>query len=135
MSSVGKPASRKSSSKYIMPGRTRTRPISMRFRRDTPARILLEIRKRYASYLDEPEVLEEWQGSELERKISSSLKPGDWLRHLREAHGLTQEELGHDLGGVSGSRISDWESHRRSVSKAMAKKLSNIFNVSPERFI
>lgn len=107
----------------------------MRFRRDTPARILLEIRKRYAHYLDEPEALEEWRGSELERQISGSLKPGDWLRHLREAHGLTQEELGHELGGVSGSRVSDWEYHRRSVSKAMAKRLSVIFSVPLERFI
>jgi predicted transcriptional regulator len=107
----------------------------MQFRRDTPERIILEIRKRYASYLADQDVPEEWHGSELEQKISAGLKPGDWLRHLREAHGMTQEELGRDLGGVSGSRISDWESHRRSVSKAMAKRLSNIFNVSSERFI
>lgn len=107
----------------------------MQFRRDTPDRIILEIRKRYASYLADQDALEEWNGSELEQKISAGLKPGDWLRHLREAQGLTQEELGRELGGVSGSRVSDWESHRRSVSKAMAKKLSNIFNVSPDRFI
>src|SRR5690242_18411814 len=102
MSSVGKSANKKSSSKFTTSGRTRTHPISMRFRRDTPNRILLEIRKRYASYLADQQVLEEWEGSELEQKISAGLKPGDWLRHLREAHGLTQEELGVDLGGVSG---------------------------------
>src|SRR2546423_11732191 len=97
MSSVGKSASRKSSSKFTTPGRIRTRPISMRFRQDTPTRILLEIRNRYASYLDDQEILEKWEGSELERKISAGLKPGDWLRHLREAPGLTQEKLGRDL--------------------------------------
>jgi DNA-binding transcriptional regulator YiaG len=107
----------------------------MRFRRDTPARVLFEIRKRYASYLADQDPLEEWPGSDLERTISAGLKPGDWLRHLREAHGLTQEELGQELGGVGGSRVSDWESCRRSVSKAMAKRLSSIFNVSPGRFI
>lgn len=95
----------------------------------------MEIRKRYASYLAQEDSLEEWQGSEQEKNISSGLKPGDWLRHLREAHSLTQEELGRDLGGISGSRVSDWEGHRRSISKAMAKKLSGIFNVSPDRFI
>lgn len=113
----------------------KTRHISIRFRRDTPARVLLEFRKRYASYLADKDTAEKWQGSELEKRISAGLKPGDWIRHLRRAHGLTQEELGNELGGVGGRRISDWEMHRRPLNKAMAKRLSGIFRVSPERFI
>lgn len=135
MSSVGKSASNKLSSKSITPGRTKTLPINLRFRRDTPGRILTEVRKRYASYLVDEDALEDWTTSDLNQKILNSMKPGDWLGHLREAHGLTQEELGRQLGKVSGSRVSDWEANRRAVSKAMAKKLSGMFNVSPDRFI
>ncbi len=135
MSSVGKSASSKSSSKSITPGRTKALPINLRFRQDTPGRILIEARKRYASYLVDGDPLEDWHRTDLHGKITASLKPGDWLCHLREANGLTQEELGRQLGKVSGSRISDWEGNRRAVSKAMAKKLSSIFGVSPDRFI
>ena len=135
MSSVGKSARNKLSSKSISQGRTKARPINLRFRRDTPGRILVEARKPYASYLIDEDVLEDWIETDLHRKISKSLKPGGWLSHLRDAHNLTQEELGRQLGRVSGSRISDWEANRRAVSKGMAKKLAGIFNVSPDRFI
>lgn len=135
MSSVGKSASSKSSSKSITQGRIKTPPINLRFRRDTPGRILMEARKRYASYLEDEDPLVDWHTTDLHGKIVASMKPGDWLFHLREANALTQEELGKKLGKVSGSRISDWEGNRRTVSKAMAKKMSSIFGVSPDRFI
>ncbi len=135
MSSVGKYAKNKSLSKSITPGRTKTRPTNLRFRQDTPGRILIEARQRYASYLVEDDALVDWHTTDLHKKIAASLTPGDWLCHLREANGLTQEVLGQKLGNVSGSRISDWEANRRAVSKAMAKKLSSIFSVSPDRFI
>jgi|SRR5690606_7031727 len=135
MSSVGKPAKNKSPSKSTMLGRTKTRPISLRFRQDMPGRILIEARKRYASYLMDENPLEDWRSTDQHEKTIGSLTPGDWIFHLREANGLAQGELGRKLGKVSGSRISDWEANRRAVSKAMAKKLSLIFNVSPDRFI
>lgn len=135
MSFVGKSIKSRSPSKSTIPGRTKTRPISLRFRQDTPSRILVEARKRYASYLMEEDPLEDWHSTEQHGSIMASLSPGDWLCHLRKANGLTQEDLGLKLGKVAGSRISDWEGNRRSVSKAVAKKLSLIFNVSPERFI
>jgi DNA-binding transcriptional regulator YiaG len=135
MSSVGKRASGNSRSKSISPGRTRTLRTSLRFRSDTPRRILLEARKRYKTYLLDDDALEDWNGSDLRKSVEQGMTPGDWLRHLREAHGLTQEELGGRLGRVGGNRVSDWEGNRRSVSKTMAKRLSGIFRVSPDRFI
>jgi transcriptional regulator with XRE-family HTH domain len=60
--------------------------------------------------------------------------PGSWLSGLRDAHGWTQRELGERMGGVSPSRISDWEHGRRSVSKAQAKLLGQLFHVEPHRF-
>ena len=47
---------------------------------------------------------------------------------------MTQTELGEKLG-VSKQVISDMEHERRSISKAMAKELAKIFNVSVDRFI
>ncbi|GEM_PF-421903 len=135
MSSVGKSGRSKSSSKSITQARTKTRPINLRFRQDTPGRILIEARKRFASYLMDEDPLVDWHTTELHGMIMASMKPGDWLCHLREANDLTQEELGLKLGKVSGSRISDWEGNRRAVSKAVAKKLAALFGVSPDRFI
>jgi ribosome-binding protein aMBF1 (putative translation factor) len=135
MSSVGKSVNSKSSLKSTTRGRIKTPPINLRFRRDTPGRILIEVRKRYASYLVEDDPLMDWHTTDLHEKIVTSMKPGDWVFHLRDANGLTQEELGQKLGNVSGSRISDWEGNRRAVSKSIAKKLSALFGVSSERFI
>ena len=47
---------------------------------------------------------------------------------------MTQAELGEKLG-ASKQVFSDMEHGRRSISKAMAKELSKIFDVSVERFI
>lgn len=35
------------------------------------------------------------------------------IRYYRESNGLTQEELGRDLGGVSSSTIANWERGRQ----------------------
>lgn len=111
------------------------RPINVPFKRTTPNRILTEVRRRYAQYLVEADEATPWEGSDLQHEIESRMKPGDWIFHLRDGGNMTQEELGRKLGGVSGSRVSDWEANRRAVSKAMAKKLSKVLGVSAEHFI
>lgn len=68
---------------------------------------------------------------ELEQKIT----PGENLRVYRENLGFTQEELGKRLGGIPRQHISDMERGKRAISKNMAKKFSQIFHVSVERFI
>jgi DNA-binding XRE family transcriptional regulator len=69
------------------------------------------------------------------KKIKAQTTPGDNMRIYRENHGLTQEKLGELLGGIPRQHISNMEKGTRSISINTAKKLSNIFKVSVEKFI
>jgi len=73
--------------------------------------------------------------TELHKKVAATMTPGLWVRHLREAHGLSQAQLGEKMGDVKASRISDWETSQRAVSKAAAKGLAKLFSVPVERFL
>lgn len=67
--------------------------------------------------------------------IKKTISPGDALRIYRQNLGLTQAELGQKLGKFTRQKISDMENNKRSISKAVAKKLSEIFDVQVERFL
>lgn len=69
------------------------------------------------------------------KDIDKATTPGDSIRIYRENIGLTQEELGKQLGNFSRQNISDMEHGRRSISKETAKKLSKLFNVPIDRFL
>jgi HTH-type transcriptional regulator / antitoxin HipB len=76
--------------------------------------------------------------TDFHKKVAARLTPGKSLKHLREAHGLSQSELGALVGEkqpVRASRISDWENDFRAISKPVAKKFAAIFQVSVDRFI
>jgi HTH-type transcriptional regulator / antitoxin HigA len=62
-----------------------------------------------------------------------SMKSNGMLLHLMEAKGMKQEEL----VGVIGSRgvVSEIVNGKRSISKAQAKILGELFHVSPSLFI
>jgi transcriptional regulator with XRE-family HTH domain len=62
------------------------------------------------------------------------MKPGDYLRNFREAHGMTQKDLAEEIG-VRVNYLSDLETGQRAISGMKAKKLAAIFNVSPAVFI
>lgn len=119
-----------------MPVATKTRPIKMTFRPGTPRRVLQDVRRRYAHYLVELEdKAVPYYETDLHKKVSATMTPGLWLKHLREAHSLSQAELGEKMGGVKASRISDWENNQRTVSKDAAKSLAKLFGVTTDRFI
>lgn len=67
--------------------------------------------------------------------IKKTISPGDTLRIYRQNLGLTQTELGQKIGKFTRQKISDMENNKRSISKAVAKKLSKIFDVPIERFL
>ncbi len=69
------------------------------------------------------------------RSIKSGMTPGNNLRIYRENHGLTQARLGEMLGGVPRQHISNMEREVRSISLRTARKLAEIFKISPEKFI
>ncbi len=69
------------------------------------------------------------------KKITAEMKPGDHMRVYRETRGLTQDQLGKKLGGISRHHISDMENSRRPIGKHVAKKLADLFNTSVEKFL
>ena len=69
------------------------------------------------------------------QSVKSGMTPGDNLRVYRENHGLTQARLGELLGGVPRQHISNMEREVRSISLKTARKLAEIFQVSPGKFI
>ena len=60
--------------------------------------------------------------------------PGRNLKNYRTIYGLTQAVLAEKLGVLT-HHVSEMENGKRAISKAMALKLSEIFEVSPDRFI
>ena len=73
--------------------------------------------------------------SEWFKNISKKITPGAVVRTYRENLGITQQQLAEKVGIGNSSYISDVEHGRRTVSKNLAKKFSEIFNVSLEMFI
>ena len=69
------------------------------------------------------------------KEVKNSTTPGETIKIYRENLGLTQAELGKKLGKFSRQKISDMERGVRSISKEVAKKLSQLFEVSADRFI
>lgn len=69
------------------------------------------------------------------KSISASTTPGERVKIYRENNSLTQTQLGEMLGKFTRQNISDIERGTRGISKEVARKLSDIFNVSVERFI
>lgn len=64
-----------------------------------------------------------------------SMTPGKYMRIYRDNAGLTQEELGHKLGGLSRHYVSDLEAGTRTISKAVAKTLAELFKQPVSRFL
>jgi plasmid maintenance system antidote protein VapI len=91
---------------------------------------------RYSRYMVRPSDEEyiEWEKTDLAGELDKELTPGVLLKHLREAHNLSQAALGEKIA-VSAKRISDFENGQGGISKEIAKQLSHIFNVSAARFI
>ncbi len=88
----------------------------------------LEMIKQNEEYIEVTE-------SDWYKETADITTPGDAMRIYRKNHQLTQEELGKKLGNVPRQIISNMEGGKRSISLAIAKKLSVIFNVSASRFL
>ena len=69
------------------------------------------------------------------QQMQKQITPGDVLRIYRENRGMTQADLAEKLGKLTRQKISDMEHNRHSISKEIARKLSQIFEVPAERFL
>jgi DNA-binding XRE family transcriptional regulator len=108
--------------------------LNLKFRRSTPARVLREVRNRYAQYIDDSEELVDYGKTELHEQISSSMSPGLKLRELRIVTGRTLQALADEIG-VTPQRVHAYEAGTYGISKAIAKKLAAVFGVSVSTFI
>jgi DNA-binding XRE family transcriptional regulator len=68
------------------------------------------------------------------KKQEAKRDPGFNLKFYRVLHKFTQAELAKKVEALP-HHISAMETGKRAISKAMALKLSELFNVSPDRFI
>jgi DNA-binding XRE family transcriptional regulator len=113
----------------------KTRPINIQFRPRTPARVIHSVKKQFSNYIIESnDEYENWFDTDLHKEIAASMKPGDYLRNFREAHGMTQKDLAEKIG-VRVNYISDMETGQRPISRITAIKLGEIFNVQAGAFI
>jgi len=111
------------------------RMLNVKFRRNTPSRILRDIHSRYAEYIDDDdEVMIDYGKTDLHKEIAASMTPGEKLRELRLATGMTLKAVGDKIG-VTFQRVNEYESGRYGISKTIAKKLAALFGVSPALFI
>jgi antitoxin component HigA of HigAB toxin-antitoxin module len=107
----------------------------LRFRSRTPARIIKHIEREYADYLiNGDDELVDLSTTEWYKRMEKKMTPGKMLKTLREVREFSQARLG-EMTGTPASRISDYETGQRAISKEVAKKLAAIFNVSPAVFI
>ena len=106
---------------------------------EIPARLLSVLNEEYGGQVrlskDKGDELVDIFETEWYRSVKSGMTPGDNLRIYRENHGLTQARLGEMLGGVPRQHISTMEREVRSISLKTARKLAEIFRVSPDKFI
>jgi len=84
---------------------------------------------------DPDEELVEICESDWYRSIRPTISPGENVRAYRELHKMTQKELGERLGNLSRQNISNIENGHRPISKAVAKRLAEVFDVSIEKFL
>jgi DNA-binding XRE family transcriptional regulator len=69
------------------------------------------------------------------KRTKARLTPGKRLRIYRQNLKLTQAALGKQLGGIPKQFVSNMENDIRPISKKMALKLADIFEVSVAKFI
>jgi DNA-binding XRE family transcriptional regulator len=84
---------------------------------------------------DDDDELVEITESDWYRSIKATMSPGRNVRVYRELHGMTQAALGAKLGSFSRQNVSNMENGHRPISKAVAKRLAELFDVSVEKFI
>jgi len=108
--------------------------ITIKFKTRTPARVISTIKKQYADYIDDDDELVDIATTDWYKQMEKVMTPGKKVKTLREVQNITQVKLG-ELVGVPTARISDFETGQRAISKAVAKKLGDLFGVSPAIFI
>ena len=105
---------------------------------DIPKYLLKQLEDKYGKrfkVLKEDE--NEWVDiteTEWYQNMKEKMTPGKTIRVYRDNMGLTQEQLGEELG-KSRRKISDYENGHRGISKKFALELSAFFKVPVHNFL
>ena len=117
----------------------KTPSIELKIKGEISPKLISVLEEEFGSEL----LLQEEQGDQIVdifetdwyAQVKSKMTPGDNLKIYRENRGWTQSQLGEMLDGVPRQNISNMERGIRSISKKTAQKLSQLFRVSPAKFI
>ncbi len=115
-----------------------TKKILFEIKGDIPSDVMGYLKKKFGqniAVMDDEEELVNIFDTTWYKEISSSTTPGEALKIYRENFGLSQTELGKKIGKFTRQKISDIEKGKRNISKEVAKRLSQIFDIPVDRFI
>ena len=113
--------------------------IEIKIKGEIPLKILKVLKSEYGRELkirkDKNDKLINITKTDWYKKIREEVSPSINFKIYRTNHGITQEKMGILLGGIPRQHISNMEKGIRPISKKTAKRLSEIFGVSVEKFI
>jgi DNA-binding XRE family transcriptional regulator len=117
----------------------KTPHISIKIRGDIPPRLIDVLKHEYGDRVhlvrDPGDQLVDVFKTDWYKHAKASLTPGKRLRIYRQIFKMTQSTLGSKLGSLPRQFISNMETGIRPISKKMALKLADIFEVSVDKFI
>jgi len=117
----------------------KTRHISVQIKGDIPPKLLDVLRGEYGERVhlvdESDDQLMDVFKTDWYKRTKARLTPGKNLRIYRQNMKMTQAVLGKKLGGLPKQYISNMENGIRPISKNMALKLADIFEVSVAKFI
>ncbi|MDR1469743.1 MAG: helix-turn-helix domain-containing protein [Spirochaetaceae bacterium] len=111
-------------------------PIEFTVRGEIPGKYLKLLKEDFGSALSLFEEGETMPATEMDwyRKMKEKDTPGDTLRFYRTLHKMTQDALAAQIG-VTRQQIANREHNAKPISRKTAYQLSEVFRISPERFI
>jgi len=118
----------------------KTPRINLKIEGQIPDWIMVGLKREYGKNLtvsnesDDESLLDITQ-TKWYRDMKKKMTPGATLRIYRQNRGLTQDVLGKKLGGLPRQHVSGMEKGTRGISKATAKKISDLFHIPLERLI
>ena len=117
----------------------KTPRIELQIRGDIPPKLISVLEEEFGDDLrlqeEQDDKIVNVFETEWYHQIKSSMTPGDNLKIYRDNRGWTQAQLGEKLDGLPRQHISNMERGLRPISRKMAKRLAQVFEVSPSKFI
>jgi DNA-binding XRE family transcriptional regulator len=111
-------------------------PIEFTVQGEIPAKYLELLKQDFGPALSVFEDGETLSVTEMDwyREMKEKETPGDTLRFYRTLHKMTQECLATRIG-VTKQKISRMERNTKPISAKTARQLSEVFKITPDRFV